>query len=141
MLLAQSGIALGLLGMSFCDPRADLWWLVVFALIVAFSSATQDIALDAFRIEATDESLQGATAATYHAGPHAAARHGGGHDAWNHHAADDHAPQAGAATADDHRPHLRAAAWRDPAASGSTRPDTDTLMDTVSVVRGGGQIL
>ena len=68
MLLAQSGIGLGLLAMSFCDPRVDLWWLVVFALIVAFSSATQDIALDAFRIEATDESLQGATAATYQLG-------------------------------------------------------------------------
>ncbi|MGH8430452.1 MAG: MFS transporter, partial [Solimonas sp.] len=36
--------------------------------LVAFSSATQDIALDAFRIEATDESLQGATAATYQLG-------------------------------------------------------------------------
>lgn len=68
MLLAQLGIALGLLAMSFCDPRADLRWLVAFALIVAFSSATQDIALDAFRIEATDESLQGATAATYQLG-------------------------------------------------------------------------
>jgi PAT family beta-lactamase induction signal transducer AmpG len=68
MLLAQAGIATGLLGMSFCDPRADLWSLVVLALIVAFSSATQDIALDAFRIEATDASLQGATAATYQLG-------------------------------------------------------------------------
>jgi PAT family beta-lactamase induction signal transducer AmpG len=68
MLLAQVGIGLGLLGMSFCDPRVDLWWLVVLALVVAFSSATQDIALDAFRIEATDESLQGATAATYQLG-------------------------------------------------------------------------
>jgi PAT family beta-lactamase induction signal transducer AmpG len=68
MLLAQSGIGLGLLAMSFCDPRVNLWWLVLFALIVAFSSATQDIALDAFRIEATDESLQGATAATYQLG-------------------------------------------------------------------------
>ena len=68
MLLAQTGIAVGLLAMSFCDPRVDLWWMVVFALVVAFSSATQDIALDAFRIEATDESLQGATAATYQLG-------------------------------------------------------------------------
>jgi len=68
MLLAQSGIGLGLLAMSFCDPRIDLWWLAFFAVIVAFSSATQDIALDAFRIEATDESLQGATAATYQLG-------------------------------------------------------------------------
>jgi len=68
MLLAQAGIGLGLLAMSFCDPQADLWWLVVFALAVAFSSATQDIALDALRIEATDESLQGATAGTYQLG-------------------------------------------------------------------------
>jgi MFS transporter, PAT family, beta-lactamase induction signal transducer AmpG len=68
MLLAQAGIAGGLLAMAFCDPRTDLWWMVVFALIVAFSSATQDIALDAFRIEATDQSLQGATAATYQLG-------------------------------------------------------------------------
>ena len=68
MLLAQVGIAGGLLAMSFCDPRTDLWWMVVFALVVAFSSATQDIALDAYRIEATDESLQGATAATYQLG-------------------------------------------------------------------------
>ena len=62
------GIAGGLLAMAFCDPRTDLWWMVVFALVVAFSSATQDIALDACRIEATDASLQGATAATYQLG-------------------------------------------------------------------------
>ena len=68
MLLAQTGIAGGLLAMAFCDPRTDLWWMVAFALLVAFSSATQDIALDAFRIEATDASLQGATAATYQLG-------------------------------------------------------------------------
>ena len=54
--------------MAFCDPRTDLWWLAAFAVVVAFSSATQDIALDAFRIEATDETLQGATAATYQLG-------------------------------------------------------------------------
>ncbi|MBV8392588.1 MAG: MFS transporter [Alphaproteobacteria bacterium] len=68
MLLAQTGITCGLLAMSTCDPRTDLWSLVVFALVVAFSSATQDIAMDALRIEATDESLQGATAATYQLG-------------------------------------------------------------------------
>ena len=68
MLLAQSGIGLGLLAMSFCNPTADLARLVAFAVLVAFSSATQDIAMDAFRIEATDQSLQGATAATYQLG-------------------------------------------------------------------------
>ena len=68
MLFAQSGIGLGLLGMSFCDSRPALGWLVALAVVVAFFSATQDIALDAFRIESTDESLQGATAATYQLG-------------------------------------------------------------------------
>jgi len=74
MLLAQTGIGLGLLGMSFCNPRTDLVSLVLFALLVAFSSATQDIAMDAFRIEVTDQSLQGATAATYQFGYGIAAR-------------------------------------------------------------------
>lgn len=68
MLLAQIGIGLGLLAMSTCDPRTNVVQLVVFAVIVAFSSSTQDIAMDALRIEATDESLQGATAATYQLG-------------------------------------------------------------------------
>lgn len=68
MLLAQAGIGLGLLGMSFFDPRVQLAGLVACAVLVAFSSATQDIALDALRIEATDESLQGATAGTYQLG-------------------------------------------------------------------------
>ncbi|KAF0102602.1 MAG: major facilitator superfamily protein [Rhodospirillaceae bacterium] len=68
MLLAQVGIAGGLFAMARYDPAVDLWWIVAFAVLVAFSSATQDIALDAFRIEATDETLQGATAATYQLG-------------------------------------------------------------------------
>jgi len=68
MLLAQSSIALGLLAMSFCDPTIDLARVVALAVLVAFSSSTQDIAMDAFRIEATDQSLQGATAATYQLG-------------------------------------------------------------------------
>ena len=68
MLLAQTGIVFGLSAMSFCDPQVDLWWVALFAVVVAFSSATQDIALDAFRIELTDELLQGATAATYQLG-------------------------------------------------------------------------
>jgi PAT family beta-lactamase induction signal transducer AmpG len=68
MLLAQVGIVSGLFAMGQYDPKIDLWWIAAFAVLVAFSSATQDIALDAFRIEATDESLQGATAATYQLG-------------------------------------------------------------------------
>jgi MFS transporter, PAT family, beta-lactamase induction signal transducer AmpG len=68
MLLAQLGIAGGLFAMTRYNPATDLWWIVAFAVLVAFSSATQDIAMDAFRIEATDQTLQGATAATYQLG-------------------------------------------------------------------------
>lgn len=65
MLSAQILIALGLLGMALCDPQAQLRQIAVFALLVAFGSATQDIAIDAYRIEAADKLLQGALAASY----------------------------------------------------------------------------
>jgi len=65
MLLAQIGIGIGLLGMAASDPRTDLLQIALFALFVAFGSATQDITIDAYRIEAVDRSYQGAMAATY----------------------------------------------------------------------------
>ncbi|MCS5559586.1 MAG: AmpG family muropeptide MFS transporter, partial [Oceanospirillaceae bacterium] len=68
MLLAQIGIITGLLLMAGSDPRAQLALLVYSALLVAFSSATQDIAIDAWRIEAMPVESQGAMAATYQAG-------------------------------------------------------------------------
>ncbi|MFT4676703.1 MAG: PAT family beta-lactamase induction signal transducer AmpG [Candidatus Azotimanducaceae bacterium] len=64
MLVGQLGIAVGLLTMSLVGS-ADLYWLSIAALLVAFSSATQDIAIDAYRIEALDEEYQGAMSATY----------------------------------------------------------------------------
>ena len=65
MLSAQLLIALGLLGMAMCNPQAQLQQIAIFALIVAFGSATQDITIDAYRIEAADKLLQGAMAASY----------------------------------------------------------------------------
>ena len=65
MLLAQIGIALGLLGMAVTDPTRDINWIAWFALLVAFSSATQDITVDAYRIEVVETHFQGAMAATY----------------------------------------------------------------------------
>ncbi|WP_423897854.1 AmpG family muropeptide MFS transporter [Candidatus Pelagadaptatus aseana] len=65
MLLGQLGIIAGLLAMSFTDPRAELYWVAVFAVLVAFSSSTQDIAIDAFRIESAEVELQGAMSANY----------------------------------------------------------------------------
>ncbi|UJP01177.1 MAG: AmpG family muropeptide MFS transporter [Nitrosomonas sp.] len=68
LLLSQIIITCALMGMAVTDPAANLTHLVFFALAVAFASATQDIALDAYRIEAVAVQLQGAMAATYQAG-------------------------------------------------------------------------
>ena len=64
MLLAQLGIMLALVGMSWVGP-AQLTRLAVLALVVAFSSATQDIAIDAYRIEAAPAQDQAALSAAY----------------------------------------------------------------------------
>ncbi len=68
MLLGQFGIIAGLLGMAAVDPRVALASVAWLAVVVAFSSATQDIAMDAWRIEAVEAEKQGAMAATYQLG-------------------------------------------------------------------------
>lgn len=72
MLVAMIGIAGGLAGMALVDPGRDLAAMAGIALIVAFASATQDVAIDAYRIEAVAGDLQGAMAATYQLGYRAA---------------------------------------------------------------------
>ena len=68
LLFAQGLIILGLVGMSTLDPKLALNSVVWCALLVAFGSATQDIALDAFRIESANSDHQAALAATYQTG-------------------------------------------------------------------------
>ena len=68
LLLAQALVIGGLVGMAVSDPRAGLLPLVWCALLVAFGSATQDIALDAFRIESAETRKQAALAAAYQTG-------------------------------------------------------------------------
>ena len=68
LLLSQLSIVLGLVAMSFNDPQVALTPVVWGALAVAFGSATQDIALDAFRIESADVDHQAALAASYQTG-------------------------------------------------------------------------
>lgn len=68
LLFAQGLVILGLIGMSQADPAQNLSILVWSALLVAFGSATQDIALDAFRIESATAQEQGALAAAYQTG-------------------------------------------------------------------------
>ncbi len=68
LLLAQLVVVAGLVGMAVSDPREMLGPIVWCALAVAFGSATQDIALDAFRIESADARYQAALAASYQTG-------------------------------------------------------------------------
>jgi PAT family beta-lactamase induction signal transducer AmpG len=63
--LGQLGIALALFWMSLLNPQTELQWLALASVVVAFSSATQDVALDAWRIEAIDEAYQGLMSASY----------------------------------------------------------------------------
>jgi PAT family beta-lactamase induction signal transducer AmpG len=68
MLLAQFGIIFGLLQMATSDPVLQLQTVVLFAIVTAFSSATQDISIDAWRIEIIGEDFQGAMAGAYQLG-------------------------------------------------------------------------
>lgn len=68
LLLAQAGVVGGLMGMAAADPNDSLTVITWCALAVAFASATQDIALDAYRIESAPTDEQPALAATYQTG-------------------------------------------------------------------------
>jgi PAT family beta-lactamase induction signal transducer AmpG len=68
MLLAQIGIAAGLFNMAHLNPVGHLGAMAALALLVAFSSATQDISIDAWRIEAVPQQMQGVMAAAYQLG-------------------------------------------------------------------------
>ena len=68
LLLSQLAVMTGLVAMSFNDPQMALQPVVWGALAVAFGSATQDIALDAFRIESANTDRQAALAAAYQTG-------------------------------------------------------------------------
>ena len=62
LLLSQCVIIAALVGMALTDPQQALLPMVWCALAVAVGSATQDIALDAFRIESADTQRQAALA-------------------------------------------------------------------------------
>jgi len=65
MLLAQLGVVVGLVGMGSSDSHSQLQQIALFAVWVAFCSATQDVVIDAYRIESVNPEYQGAMAATY----------------------------------------------------------------------------
>jgi PAT family beta-lactamase induction signal transducer AmpG len=65
MLVCQGAIIVGLWLISGSNPTVNLGLVALFAVFVAFTSATQDIVIDAWRIEATGQERQGAMAAAY----------------------------------------------------------------------------
>ncbi len=68
LVLSQLVIAIGLIGMALCNPQTHLTLLIALAVAVAFASATQDIAIDAYRLEIAEDKLQATLAATYMTG-------------------------------------------------------------------------
>jgi PAT family beta-lactamase induction signal transducer AmpG len=55
IVLCQAGLIVAFIGLGATNPAANIGWFAIFAVIGAFSSATQDIAVDAWRIDVADE--------------------------------------------------------------------------------------
>jgi len=73
IILAQIGVIAGLVAMTVIGPERNLVLFGAFALVVAFSSATQDVAIDAWRIEASRSTEElGLMSAAYQLGYRAA---------------------------------------------------------------------
>ena len=68
MLLAQVSIGGSLLVLAGVDPAENIEAFALVAFAVAFSSATQDIVIDAYRIESAEDEMQGVLAAAYQYG-------------------------------------------------------------------------
>ncbi|HEV8345728.1 MAG TPA: MFS transporter [Vicinamibacterales bacterium] len=69
MIVSQLFVAAGLLGLSAIGLKAGLATLGILAVVVAFSSSTQDIVVDAWRIEAAADSDElGLLSAAYQLG-------------------------------------------------------------------------
>ena len=68
LLLAQMGIIFSLLFMSAQDPQSSLQLIAVGTVMLGFTSATQDIVIDAYRIERGDSDIQAMMSSAYIAG-------------------------------------------------------------------------
>jgi PAT family beta-lactamase induction signal transducer AmpG len=68
LFFTQIFIIFALILISFTDPQNNLLYTALFITLLAFCSSTQDIAIDAFRIESAPQSLQGPLSSMYIAG-------------------------------------------------------------------------
>ncbi len=62
ILLTQIGLIITIIALGYSDPKLTPQYIAFFAVCVAFFSASQDIAIDAYRIEVLDENELGAGA-------------------------------------------------------------------------------
>src|SRR3546814_13596019 len=63
-LVTQAALILAILVLGTCDPAVDPWTTAAAALAVAFFSASQDIVIDAYRIEILSDDEKGVGAAS-----------------------------------------------------------------------------
>ena len=63
LLATQAGLVAGIVLLGMANPAANPWLTALFALLVAFASASQDIVIDAYRVEILPPERQGAGAA------------------------------------------------------------------------------
>ena len=68
MLVAQLGILVAFIGLWFSDPHTQLTQVAMFALLLGFSGASQDISVDAWRIEIAPAEEQGTMLGAYQLG-------------------------------------------------------------------------
>lgn len=68
LLLSQLCIALAISAMALNDPQESLAYMAIFAVLLGFSSATQDTVIDAYRVECASADMQGLLSSTYIAG-------------------------------------------------------------------------
>src|SRR3712207_6935694 len=68
MMTCQALVAAGLVGIAFSDPSANIAMTALFAFIVSFCAATQDVVIDGWRIDAAPTERQGLMAARSEAG-------------------------------------------------------------------------
>lgn len=65
---AQLALVASLLSLAVVDPKLEMTAFALIAVAVAFLSATQDIVIDAYRIESAEQELQSVLAASYQYG-------------------------------------------------------------------------
>ena len=68
LLLSQLAVIASIVWMALIDPQTGLTTMAFAAVALGFSSATQDVVIDAFRIESADPRLQAMLSSTYVAG-------------------------------------------------------------------------